>query len=104
MPDYVEMAKQSLARLQAAREAPAVQRRVSAFAEQIAAWKATGRAVTQDQVGLSGQLHPAVPVFVLPGVESVPSGCCMSCGEPLSPGRMARCAPCIDAIQLVLES
>ena len=61
--------------------------RVAAFQEQLDAWRADCR--------------PGVPFFALPGVES-PTGC-LSCALPLPAGRAYRCAPCAEAVRIVLE-
>jgi hypothetical protein len=64
--------------------------RVAAFGEQLAAWRTT------DRIG--------IPVFVMPDSRRpVGDGYCLSCGEPLPKSRRFRCAPCIDAIHVVVE-
>jgi hypothetical protein len=82
---------------------PEVETRLTAFREQYEAWRSAARAVTPDQVGLPGGPHRALPTFVMPGLESVQPGACLSCGEPLPPDRTFRCTPCLDAIHLALE-
>src|SRR5207249_2660364 len=47
-------------------------------------------------------IHRPIPPLSLPGVV-VSAGGCQLCGDPLKPGRTYRCAPCVDAMNLVLE-
>jgi hypothetical protein len=42
-----------------------------------------------------------IPVLVAREVSPTP-GHCLSCGEPLAPGRTVRCALCVRAAQVVL--
>jgi hypothetical protein len=67
-----------------------VAQRVAAFSEQLAAWRAT------DRIG--------IPLFVMPeSRQPVDERHCLSCGERLPDGRRYRCAPCVDAIHIVVE-
>jgi hypothetical protein len=43
-----------------------------------------------------------IPVLVAREVSAIP-GHCLSCGEPLAPGRTVRCALCVRAAQWVLR-
>jgi hypothetical protein len=46
----------------------------------------------------------AIPVLLArPGARTAPSGTCVSCGDPLAPGRRIRCAPCVAAVERVLN-
>jgi hypothetical protein len=64
--------------------------RVAAYSAQLTAWKATNR------IG--------IPLFVMPDIQRpLGDGHCLSCGERLPDGRRYRCAPCVDAIHVVVE-
>ena len=43
-----------------------------------------------------------LPLLVLPGVVAV-AGCCLTCGDSLDAGRQYRCAPCVAAVEAVLN-
>src|SRR5262245_3591518 len=66
---------------------PEVAARVAAFHSQLARWTHARRS--------------GVPLLGLPGVE-VQAGRCLSCGEPLAPGRTYRCVPCVAAVEALL--
>jgi hypothetical protein len=65
----------------------AVAARVAAFRAQLERWTRARRS--------------GIPLLHLPGVESC-LGACLSCGEPLDPGRRYRCRPCVAAVEAVL--
>jgi hypothetical protein len=44
-----------------------------------------------------------IPPMYARRMEPVPDGCCLSCGEPLTPGNRYRCEPCVLAAWLVLR-
>jgi hypothetical protein len=61
--------------------------RVAAFRLQLDRWTRARRS--------------GVPILAMPGVE-VQAGRCLSCADPLAPGRTFRCAPCVAAVEAVL--
>jgi hypothetical protein len=45
-----------------------------------------------------------IPVLLArPEAKNAPRGTCVSCGDPLSEGRRSRCAPCVSAVERVLN-
>jgi hypothetical protein len=45
-----------------------------------------------------------IPVLLArPEAKTAPSGTCVSCGDPLAPDRRIRCAPCVSAVERVLN-
>ena len=50
------------------------------------------------------QVPPTGPIPFLVVCSAPPAaGSCLSCGDPLEPGRGCRCEPCVEAVQLVLN-
>lgn len=47
--------------------------------------------------------HRPIPPIALPGASPRP-GACGLCGDPLPPGRAYRCAPCVEAVRVAMES
>jgi hypothetical protein len=43
-----------------------------------------------------------IPFLVARDVEPAP-GTCQSCGDPLTPGQVYRCCPCVEAATLALQ-
>jgi hypothetical protein len=45
-----------------------------------------------------------IPVLLArPEAKTAPRGMCVSCGDPLAPDRRIRCAPCVAAVERVLN-
>jgi len=56
--------------------------------------------VMRPQVPLTG----AIPCLLArPEAKTAPLGMCVSCGDPLVPDRYVRCAPCVEAIERLLN-
>ena len=46
----------------------------------------------------------SIPVLLArPDARTAPRGTCVSCGDPLTPDRSIRCAPCVAAVERVLN-
>ncbi len=46
----------------------------------------------------------SIPVLLArPEAKTAPRGTCVSCGDPLAPDRTVRCAPCVAAVERVLN-
>jgi hypothetical protein len=46
----------------------------------------------------------AIPVLLArPEAKTAPCGTCVSCGDPLVEDRRSRCAPCVSAVERVLN-
>ena len=61
------------------------------------AWRAEAM---RPQVPRSG----VIPVLLArPEAKTAPRGTCVSCGDPLAPDRRIRCAPCVAAVERVLN-
>lgn len=46
----------------------------------------------------------AIPVLIArPEAKTAPRGMCVSCGDPLVEGCRSRCAPCVSAVERVLN-
>lgn len=46
----------------------------------------------------------AIPVLLARSeAKTAPRGMCVSCGDPLAAGRRSRCAPCVSAVERVLN-
>jgi hypothetical protein len=55
-------------------------------------------------------MRPQVPrtgaigcLLARPEARTAPAGMCVSCGDPLATDRRSRCAPCVSAIERVLN-
>ncbi len=45
-----------------------------------------------------------IPILLArPEARNAPRGSCVSCGDPLAPARSVRCAPCVTAVERVLN-
>jgi hypothetical protein len=45
-----------------------------------------------------------IPVLLArPEAKHAPAETCVSCGDPLATGRRIRCAPCVSAVEWVLN-
>ena len=48
--------------------------------------------------------HGPIPILLArPEARTAPPGTCLSCGDPLLPDRRGRCAPCVRAVEIVLN-
>lgn len=45
-----------------------------------------------------------IPILLArPEAKTAPRGACVSCSDPLAEGRLSRCAPCVSAVERVLD-